>query len=37
LHATRLGLVHPVSGFKMQWETPMPEDMKELVDALRYG
>jgi 23S rRNA pseudouridine1911/1915/1917 synthase len=37
LHATRLGLVHPISGFKMQWEAPMPEDMKDLVDALRYG
>jgi 23S rRNA pseudouridine1911/1915/1917 synthase len=37
LHATRLGLVHPISGFKMQWEVPMPADMKDLVDALRYG
>ena len=37
LHATRLGLVHPVSGFKMQWEAGMPEDMKLLLDALRYG
>lgn len=35
LHATRLGLVHPVSGFKMQWEAPMPEDMKDLVESLR--
>jgi len=37
LHATRLGLVHPVSGFKMQWEVPLPEDMRELLDSLRYG
>ncbi len=37
LHATRLGLVHPVSGRTMQWEVPMPEDMLELVDLLRYG
>ena len=37
LHATRLGLVHPVSGFKMQWEVPMPEDMKMLLDELRYS
>jgi 23S rRNA pseudouridine1911/1915/1917 synthase len=35
LHATRLGLVHPISGFKMQWEVPMPEDMKNLLDELR--
>ena len=37
LHATRLGLVHPVSGFKVQWEVPMPEDMLNLIDGLRYG
>ncbi len=37
LHATRLGLVHPVSGRQMQWEVPLPEDMRELVDLLRYG
>jgi len=37
LHATRLGLVHPVSGFKMQWEVPMPEDMRNLLDSLRNG
>lgn len=37
LHATRLGLVHPVSGLKMQWEVPMPEDMRDLIDQLRYG
>ncbi|UCV09737.1 23S rRNA pseudouridine(1911/1915/1917) synthase RluD [Dechloromonas denitrificans] len=37
LHATRLGLVHPLSGFKMQWEVPMPEDMRNLLDSLRNG
>jgi 23S rRNA pseudouridine1911/1915/1917 synthase len=37
LHATRLGLVHPLTGQKMQWEVPMPEDMRKLLDALRYG
>lgn len=35
LHATRLGLVHPYSGRHMQWEVPMPEDMRELVEQLR--
>ncbi|MDP3439524.1 MAG: 23S rRNA pseudouridine(1911/1915/1917) synthase RluD [Azonexus sp.] len=35
LHATRLGLMHPVTGFKMQWEVPMPEDMRDLLDGLR--
>lgn len=37
LHATRLGLVHPLTGLKMQWEVPMPEDMRNLIDFLRYG
>jgi len=37
LHATRLGLVHPVTGLKMQWEVPMPQDMRDLLDNLRYG
>lgn len=37
LHATRLGLVHPLTGLKMQWEVPMPADMRDLLDSLRYG
>lgn len=37
LHATRLGLVHPVSTRTMQWEVPMPEDMRDLVETLRYA
>ncbi len=35
LHAKRLGLVHPVTGEYMQWSTPLPEDMKELLNALK--
>lgn len=35
LHAFRLGLIHPVSGEALQWEAPMPEDMKNLLQALR--
>ncbi len=34
LHATRLGLVHPLSCRLMQWEVPMPEDMRELIESL---
>ena len=34
LHATKLGLVHPVSGKPMSWESPLPEDMRELIVAL---
>lgn len=37
LHATRLGLVHPLTGLKMQWEVPMPEDMRDLIDGLRHA
>jgi 23S rRNA pseudouridine1911/1915/1917 synthase len=37
LHATRLGLVHPLSGLKMQWEVPLPADMRDLLDALRHA
>jgi len=35
LHATELSLVHPVSGQQMTWRSPLPRDMKRLVDALR--
>jgi 23S rRNA pseudouridine1911/1915/1917 synthase len=31
LHAYRLGLVHPTSGASMQWEAPVPEDMRTLL------
>jgi 23S rRNA pseudouridine1911/1915/1917 synthase len=34
LHACRLGLVHPASGAPMQWEAPLPADMRELLRAL---
>lgn len=34
LHAARLGLVHPVSGKNVEWEAPMPEDMRALLKVL---
>lgn len=34
LHAAELGIVHPVSGKYMQWETPVPADMQTLLDTL---
>lgn len=34
LHAARLGLVHPVSGEAMGWESPLPEDMRALIALL---
>jgi len=35
LHAEKLGLVHPRTGEYMEWQLPMPEDMQQLLDALR--
>jgi len=34
LHAGRLGLVHPVSGEHMEWQSELPSDMVELIAAL---
>ena len=34
LHAYRLGLVHPLSGAAMQWEAPLPADMRALLGAI---
>jgi 23S rRNA pseudouridine1911/1915/1917 synthase len=35
LHAARLGLVHPLTGDTMAWESPLPADLAELIHALR--
>jgi 23S rRNA pseudouridine1911/1915/1917 synthase len=35
LHATELSLRHPSSGEEMTWRSPMPRDLKKLVDSLR--
>lgn len=35
LHATRLGLVHPVTGEYLEWEAPVPDDMAYLLQLLR--
>ena len=34
LHATRLQLKHPESDQPLQWQSPLPEDMQALLDAL---
>ncbi len=34
LHATGLGLEHPVTGAHMEWERPPPADMQRLIDVL---
>jgi 23S rRNA pseudouridine1911/1915/1917 synthase len=35
LHATELTLVHPTTGQVVSWKSPLPRDMKRLVQALR--
>jgi 23S rRNA pseudouridine1911/1915/1917 synthase len=35
LHASELGLVHPVSGQDLHWNVPLPADMQMLLDLLR--
>lgn len=35
LHATRLGLHHPVSGDYLQWQVAVPADIAALLDTLR--
>jgi 23S rRNA pseudouridine1911/1915/1917 synthase len=35
LHAAALGFEHPITGESLRFESPPPEDMKRLIDALR--
>ena len=35
LHAASLGFAHPVSGAPLAFEAPLPEDMRNLIAALR--
>ncbi len=35
LHAAVLGFEHPVSGERMRFESPLPEDMERLLNALK--
>jgi 23S rRNA pseudouridine1911/1915/1917 synthase len=35
LHAATLGFAHPVSGEMMRFEAPLPQDMMELLSAVR--
>ena len=35
LHATMLRLYHPISGILMEWHAPIPQDMVDLIDAMR--
>ena len=37
LHAWRLEFVHPNTNTPMQFEAPLPQDMLDLIDSLRYS
>lgn len=37
LHASVIGFRHPASGKKMMFHSPLPRDMRELIDKLRQG
>lgn len=35
LHARRLGLTHPTTGEWVEWESPLPDDMEQLLAVLK--
>ena len=35
LHAAKLGLRHPDRGDYLEWQAPLPDDMQELLEAMR--
>jgi 23S rRNA pseudouridine1911/1915/1917 synthase len=35
LHAGKLALTHPETGKTVQWQAPLPQDMQQLIAALR--
>lgn len=35
LHATSLGLIHPITGEEVSWNVPLPADMQELLKRLK--
>ena len=36
LHARKLGVQHPGTGEYMEWETPLPDDFKTMLQVLRH-
>jgi 23S rRNA pseudouridine1911/1915/1917 synthase len=37
LHAAHLGVEHPATGRRMQWQSPLPGELEKLVRSLRGG
>ena len=36
LHAVKLGLIHPATEAFVEWQIELPDDMKALLEAMRY-
>lgn len=36
LHAVKLGLMHPHTNTFVEWQIDLPQDMKDLLEAMRY-
>jgi 23S rRNA pseudouridine1911/1915/1917 synthase len=37
LHASLLGFEHPITGERLRFESPLPQDLSRLIKALRAG
>ena len=37
LHAEKIEIIHPVTNEPMEWSIPLPDDMQQLLEALRGG
>jgi 23S rRNA pseudouridine1911/1915/1917 synthase len=37
LHASRLAFIHPRTGARVEFVSPLPQDMREVLDRLRSG
>jgi 23S rRNA pseudouridine1911/1915/1917 synthase len=37
LHATRLAFVHPITQEPVEFESPLPDDMRRIIEALEQG
>jgi 23S rRNA pseudouridine1911/1915/1917 synthase len=35
LHSKKLTLIHPISGEKMSWKAPLPQDLQNLIQVLQ--
>ena len=36
LHAKRIGFIHPVGNEYMEFEAPLPDDMKRAIEGVKH-